>query len=80
VALPSKGRRQREDLGKGRIAICHDDDGSSKVVVDLCYMRIRPATTLRKVKGRCSWEHQRPFLGIKSGSSMKDVFVSVGSL
>jgi hypothetical protein len=51
VALPSKGRRQREDLGKGRIAICYDDDGSSQVVVDLCYMRIRPATTLRKVRG-----------------------------
>jgi hypothetical protein len=26
MALSSKGRWQCEDLGKGRIAICHDDD------------------------------------------------------
>ena len=38
MALSSKGRRQREDLGKRRIALCHDDDGSSQVVADLCSM------------------------------------------
>ena len=54
MALSSKGRRQREDLGKGRIALCHDDDGSSQVVADLCYICITPNNHRQLFCGRGS--------------------------